>query len=104
MFAEGIADLGGKESRMRKLGFVTATVLAAAVATFASSVPARASDYPWCAQGRSLGYPGECSYWTHAQCMASVSGRNLSCGINPRTALARERRGRGVYREPYPQW
>jgi hypothetical protein len=89
---------------MRKLGFVMMTVLAAGFATFASSAPARADDYPWCTQGRSVGYPGDCSYQTYAQCMASASGRNLYCGINPRVAFAQEQRGQRVYRNPYPQW
>ena len=91
---------------MRKLGLVMTTVLAAGFASLASSGPARAQDYPWCTQGRSVGYPGDCSYQTYAQCMASASGRNLYCGINPRFAFAQEPRGRRVYRGPYPyqQW
>ncbi|HLG84074.1 MAG TPA: DUF3551 domain-containing protein [Bradyrhizobium sp.] len=80
------------------------TVLATGLATFASSVPATAHDYPWCAQGRGFGYPGDCSYQTYGQCMASASGRDLYCGINPRAAYAQDRRGRRVYRDPYPQW
>ncbi|WP_407167552.1 DUF3551 domain-containing protein [Bradyrhizobium sp. ORS 111] len=49
-------------------------------------------DYPWCAQGPSLGYPGECAYQTYEQCLASVSGRYLYCGENPRF----------LFREPPP--
>jgi len=79
------------------------TMLATGFATFASSVPARAYDYPWCTQGRSVGYPGDCSYQSYAQCMASASGRNLYCGINPRAAYAQYPRGRRVYRNPYSQ-
>jgi hypothetical protein len=89
---------------MRKLGFVVVAMLATGFATFASSMPAKAGDYPWCTQGRSVGYPGDCSYQTYAQCMASASGRNLYCGINPRFAFAQELRGRRVHRNPYPQW
>lgn len=89
---------------MRKLGFVVMTVLATGFAIFASSGPARAYDYPWCAQGRGFGWPGDCSYQTYAQCMASASGRDLYCNINPRAAFAREPRGRRVYRDPYGQW
>nr|WP_249129298.1 DUF3551 domain-containing protein [Bradyrhizobium sp. AUGA SZCCT0283] len=71
---------------------------AATVATVAGSVPAAAYDYPYCAQGRSVGIPGECSYSTYAQCMASASGRGLYCNINPRAALGQQRRMR-VYRD-----
>ncbi|MDH2386014.1 DUF3551 domain-containing protein [Bradyrhizobium sp. CER78] len=56
------------------------------LAGVASITPASADpfDYPWCAQGPSLGYPGECAYRTYEQCLASVSGRFLACGENPR--------------------
>lgn len=89
---------------MRKLGFAMMTVLATGFATLAGPAPAKAFDYPWCTQGRGVGYPGDCSYQTYGQCMASASGRNLGCGVNPRVAFARERRGRRVYRAPYRTW
>jgi hypothetical protein len=89
---------------MRKFGFVVTTMLATGLATFASSLPAEAYDYPWCTQGRGVGYPGDCSYQTYNQCLASASGRNLYCGVNPRFAFAQEPRGRRIYRAPYPQW
>nr|WP_249143965.1 DUF3551 domain-containing protein [Bradyrhizobium lablabi] len=80
---------------------LAALALAAAGATMmASTAPAAAAyDYPWCAQGKSYGYPGECSYQTYQQCQASVSGRNLYCGINPRFAFGptEPRRGRYSY-------
>ena len=44
--------------------------------------PARA-DYPWCIQNSEFGYPGECTYQTHEQCLASLSGRKGYCGENP---------------------
>ncbi|WP_198964512.1 DUF3551 domain-containing protein [Bradyrhizobium sp. C9] len=62
-------------------------VLGAMTLAGAASIrPAAADpyDYPWCAQGPSLGYPGECAYRTYQQCLASVSGRFLACGENPR--------------------
>ena len=89
---------------MRKLMLAMLAVATAGVGSIASSVPAAAYDYPWCTQGRSLGYPGDCSYQTYAQCMASASGRALFCGINPRVAFAQGWPGRRVYRDPYPQW
>ena len=64
------------------------------LALFSSTPPAAALDYPWCVQGKGVGYPGDCSYSTRAQCMASASGRNVGCGVNPRVAFGQQRRGR----------
>ena len=54
--------------------------------------PAAAYDYPYCLQGRGIGIPGECSYSTYGQCMASASGRGLYCNVNPRVAFGQQRR------------
>ena len=43
----------------------------------------------YCLQGRHWGYPGNCAFATYAQCMATASGTNSGCGINPRYAFAR---------------
>jgi len=83
---------------MRNASLIVAALLAAGAATLAGSTPAAAIDYPWCVQGRGVGIPGDCSYTSYAQCMASASGRGLYCNVNPRTAFGRERRGR-VYRD-----
>jgi hypothetical protein len=72
--------------------------MSAGAATIAGPTAAAAFDYPWCVQGRGVGVPGDCSYTSYAQCMASASGRGLYCNINPRVAFARQPRGR-VYRE-----
>jgi hypothetical protein len=58
------------------------------------SAPASARDYAYCLQSRHVGIPGDCSYSTYAQCMASASGRNAECNINPRVAFSR----RGYHR------
>jgi hypothetical protein len=42
--------------------------------------------------------PGDCSYRSYAQCMASASGRRVYCNVNPRVAHGERRRGR-VYRD-----
>lgn len=89
---------------MRRLGLVMMTVLASGFASLVGAAPAKAYDYPWCTQGRGVGYPGDCSYQSYAQCMASASGRNLYCGVNPRTAFAEEPRGRRVHRAPHREW
>jgi len=71
---------------MRKTQLLLLTLGAAFLAGFVSATPAAARDYPWCAQGGEFDYPGECAYSTYEQCLASVSGRLLYCGPNPRFA------------------
>lgn len=72
---------------MRKTILALVTALAAGTASLAGTAPAAAYDYPYCLQGRGIGIPGECAYQTYEQCMASASGRALSCNINPRVAF-----------------
>jgi hypothetical protein len=79
---------------MRKTILAVMTVLAAGAASISGSAPAVAYDYPYCLQGRGIGIPGDCSYQTYAQCMASASGRALYCNINPRVAFGQQRRVR----------
>ena len=79
---------------MRNTTLAVLALLAAGSATLAGSGPAAAYDYPWCAQGRGVGIPGECSYQTYAQCMASANGRGLWCVVNPRASLSRQARHR----------
>jgi hypothetical protein len=88
---------------MRKLTLALLAFTAASAATFATSAPAAAYDYPWCVQGRDMGYPGDCSYSTYAQCQASASGRYAYCGMNPRTAYGQMPvpGGRRYYRYDY---
>jgi hypothetical protein len=71
--------------------FVLLTLMAASAGAMAGSASAAAYDYPYCLQGRGVGIPGDCSYQTYAQCMASASGRALSCNINPRVAFGQQR-------------
>ena len=83
---------------MRNATMAVLGVLAAGAATLAGSAPAAAYDYPYCVQGRGVGIPGDCSYRTYSQCLASASGRGLYCNINPRAAFNKQRRGR-IYRD-----
>ena len=69
-------------------------LLAAIGATIASSGPAAAIDYPYCIQGKGVGIPGDCSYRSYAECMATASGRDVYCNVNPRVAFGQPRRGR----------
>jgi hypothetical protein len=79
---------------MRNAMLAMIAMLAAGAATVGGIAPAAAYDYPWCVQGRGVGIPGDCSYQSYAQCMASASGRALSCNVNPRAAFGRQPRGR----------
>ena len=66
-------------------------LLAAVLLTIGAAFPAAAQDR-YCLQGRIWGYPGNCQFASYRQCMASASGTNAYCGINPRYAY--DRRGR----------
>lgn len=75
-------------------GLILSAMIALGAASALDATPASARDYPYCAQGRGFGIPGDCSYTSFEQCQASASGRNLSCNINPRVAF---NGGRGGY-------
>jgi hypothetical protein len=47
----------------------------------------------YCLQGRQWGYPGNCQFSTYQQCLATASGTDAYCGINPRRAYGAQRRG-----------
>jgi Protein of unknown function (DUF3551) len=83
---------------MRNTLLALLALSAAGAATLAGSGPAAAHDYPWCIQGGGVGIPGDCSYRSFAQCMASASGRRVFCNINPRVAFSLEPRRRYYYR------
>jgi hypothetical protein len=60
---------------MKAALFVFAIAGAAALAS-----PARAQNYPWCAQyGRDTGGPMNCGFSTYQQCMEDVSGIGGFC-------------------------
>ena len=61
------------------------------MAGLGSSTSAMAQDR-YCLQGRTWGYPGNCQFASYAQCMATASGTQAYCGINPRYAQARRYR------------
>jgi Protein of unknown function (DUF3551) len=66
-------------------------LLAAVPAANAGSASPVSYDYPWCVMGGQLGYSGDCSYQTRAQCLASASGRwNLYCDVNRRLLFERQ--------------
>ena len=53
----------------------------------------------YCLQGRQMGYPGNCMFSSYAQCMATASGTNNVCGINPQYLFTHQRNG--TYRGRY---
>jgi len=74
---------------------VLATVSAVTVAGSVTSAPAaEAIQDRYCLQGRQWGYPGNCQFSTYRQCMATASGTNAYCGVNPMRAYADQRRHR----------
>ena len=79
---------------MRNATLAMLAVAAAGAATIAGPAPAAAIDYPWCIQGGGWGVPGDCSYRSYAECMATASGRRVYCNVNPRVAFGRQHRAR----------
>ncbi len=70
-------------------------LLAVGAAYTTGSTPAAAeTEYPYCLQGRGPGIPGDCNYRSYAECMATASGRDVYCNVNPRFAFMQQRRGR----------
>ena len=84
---------------MRNAVLAILALSAASAAMVAGPSPAAAYDYPYCLQGRGIGIPGECAYSNYAQCMASASGRALTCNINPRVAFGQQQRRGRTYRD-----
>jgi hypothetical protein len=79
---------------MRKMMLLPAVAAVSLAALWAASSPAMARDYPYCLQGRQWGYPGNCQFSTYRQCMATASGTESGCGINPAYAYGYQRRYR----------
>ena len=73
---------------------VLATVSVFTVAASVTPASAEAIQDRYCLQGRQWGYPGNCQFSTYRQCMATASGTDAYCGINPMQAFAQQRRGR----------
>src|SRR5260370_39137460 len=87
-----------EERIMRNVMLAMVALMAAGAATITGAGPAAAFDYPYCIQGGGWGVPGDCSYRSYAECMASASGRRVYCNVNPRVAFGQHRRGR-YYRD-----
>ena len=77
--------------------YLSLAILAAgsifAIAGSATPASAGAQD-AYCLQGRSYGYPGNCQFSSYEQCLATASGTDSGCGINPMRAYGPpQRRG-----------
>ena len=88
---------------IRYAGLAALALVSADCAVIAGASPAAAFDYPYCLQGKQTGIPGECAYTSYAQCMASASGRDAYCAINPRVAFDRPMPRQRVQR-PYADY
>ena len=86
---------------MRRNFSLAILAAASALSVVGSVLPvsAEAIQDRYCLQGRRWGYPGNCQFSSYPQCMATASGTDAYCGINPQYAFAQQRRGR--YRERY---
>jgi len=80
----------------RNISFVilaTVTALTGMVSTL-PAIAREAIQDSYCLQGRQWGYPGNCQFSSYRQCMATASGTDAYCGINPMRAYgAQQRRG-----------
>jgi hypothetical protein len=80
---------------------ISPLLLTLSVAALASMTAPAAAQDRYCLQGRQWGYPGNCAFATYAQCRATASGTQATCGINPRYAYARQRGHWGGPRRHY---
>lgn len=73
---------------------VIACLFAISLLAIGLSASPAAAQARYCLQGgRHWGVPGNCQFATLQQCRAAASGTGASCGVNPRYAFARQRRG-----------
>jgi Protein of unknown function (DUF3551). len=77
----------------RHVSFAALAVVSALTALGSiSPADARGIQDRYCLQGRIWGYPGNCQFSSYQQCMATASGTDAYCGINPQYAFAQQRR------------
>ena len=63
--------------------------VATLVAVASSAQAAQLGPYDkFCLQGPGWGYPGNCQFATYEQCLATASGTEAYCDINPVWAFA----------------
>jgi hypothetical protein len=88
----GIASVRTREEKEMRRLVQSALLLVALIALASTIQPAAAAEVAkYCLQGTQWGYPGNCQFATYQQCMATASGTDSGCGINPGYAYARQR-------------
>lgn len=73
------------------LSVISLLAASSSPAAAAASISPAAAEDRYCLQGTEWGYPGNCQFSTYSQCMATASGTDAYCGINPRYAFTHER-------------
>jgi len=86
-----------KQKRSNMKSAIFAALAASTILMAGGASPAAAHDFPYCLQGPSWGYPGNCQFETFRQCLTTASGTDSGCGINPRAAFAAQRPPRRGY-------
>lgn len=83
-----------------RIAFFVLSALAVAGTLASMPTPARAREYPWCAQySERTGGGRNCGFVTFRQCLATVSGAGGTCEPNPRYTNGRGRRERRYDRD-----
>ena len=72
---------------------VLATISTLTAVGLISAAAGEAIQDRYCLQGCQWGHPGNCQFFSYAQCIATASGTDAYCGINPQYAFARQQRG-----------
>ena len=81
---------------MRKTIWALMTVGALSAA---DAAPAAAGGFPFCIKGCDFGAgAGDCSFSSYQQCLATASGRDASCAVNPYYSASAEL-GSGAVRQ-----
>ncbi len=86
---------------MRRLAFAAVSAVAVLAGSISAAVaqPDDPYDYPYCLKEETGAIRAFAAFrvtnnaWSYEQCMATASGTKSYCGINPRWAFARQRRG-----------
>jgi hypothetical protein len=81
-------------SHKSSLALIAVASTLSVAASMAPAAAAEARQDRYCLQGRNSGYPGNCAFSSYEQCLATASGTDEGCGINPMTAYALPGRGR----------
>lgn len=90
---------------MRKIAL--ALLAGAGFALFNIATAAAFGSHPYCLLGSEHPTPGDCSYDSYGQCMATASGQLLFCNRNPYfvpSGYPRAHHGRVHHPDDYPNY